>query len=142
MICSLWCLLCTGAAPDAAAAAAKLSPTPVVSLQHLNEVHAAVLLVGCADGGVRVWRNHTFAGQQRLSTAFQACPAMLFLQVSQLHTSLRSHNHAGLGVAWLECNLLHHKAYHCVFPDNEAQPLKDFFTVFGVSRKSAVESDL
>ena len=62
-----------GAGPDAAAAAAKMSPTAVTSLQHLNEMHAGVLLVGCADGAVRVWRNYTFSGQQRLSTAFQVC---------------------------------------------------------------------
>ena len=66
-------LVSAGAAPDAAAAAAKAHPTAVTSLVHLNEVHAAVLLAGCADGTVRVWRNHTFRGQQRLSAAFQVC---------------------------------------------------------------------
>lgn len=63
-----------GAAPEAAASAAKQAPAAVTSLHHLNDVHVAMLMAGCADGTVRVWRNHTFCGQQRLSTAFQVSP--------------------------------------------------------------------
>ena len=39
----------------------------------VNAVHAGILMAGSADGAVRVWRDYTFRGTQRLATAWQVC---------------------------------------------------------------------
>ncbi|CAL8465312.1 g4847 [Coccomyxa elongata] len=49
-------------------------PTTVVNCWQLNEAQAGLLMVGGADGSVRVWRDYTFRGTQRLATAWQAVP--------------------------------------------------------------------
>ena len=38
-------------------------------------MQAGLLMVGAADGSVRVWRDYTFRGTQRLATAWQVRPA-------------------------------------------------------------------
>ena len=52
----------------------------VVALYHLNEIQGGMLLSGAADGSVRVWRNFSHRGAQRLASAWRvsgsstACP--------------------------------------------------------------------
>ena len=50
----------------------------VVALYHLNEIQGGMLLSGAADGSVRVWRNFSHRGAQRLASAWR---------VSRLHTT-------------------------------------------------------
>lgn len=44
-------------------------------------MQAGLLMVGAADGSVRVWRDYTFRGTQRLATAWQV----------RLRTQISSH---------------------------------------------------
>lgn len=46
---------------------ARVPPCP----PQLNELHNGLLMACAADGSVRVWRNYTLRGQQRLATAWQ-----------------------------------------------------------------------
>lgn len=51
-------------------------PAPVHLLRtcpQLNELHNGLLMACTADGSVRVWRDYTLRGQQRLATAWQVC---------------------------------------------------------------------
>jgi len=43
----------------------------VVALYHLNEIQGGMLLSGAADGSVRVWRNFSHRGAQRLASAWR-----------------------------------------------------------------------
>lgn len=45
----------------------------------LLAAQAGLLMVGAADGSVRVWRDYTFRGTQRLATAWQVCPAQMII---------------------------------------------------------------
>ncbi|CAL5222212.1 g4544 [Coccomyxa viridis] len=49
-------------------------PMSVVNMWQLNELQAGLLMVAAADGSVRVWRDYTYRGSQRLATAWQAVP--------------------------------------------------------------------
>ncbi|CAK0786809.1 hypothetical protein CVIRNUC_010023 [Coccomyxa viridis] len=49
-------------------------PMTVVNMWQLNELQAGLLMVAAADGSVRVWRDYTYRGSQRLATAWQAVP--------------------------------------------------------------------
>lgn len=43
----------------------------IVNMFHINETHAGLLIAGLADGSVYVWRNYTYAHNQRLATAWR-----------------------------------------------------------------------
>ncbi len=43
----------------------------MVALYHLNEIQGGMLLSGAADGSVRVWRNFSHRGAQRLASAWR-----------------------------------------------------------------------
>ncbi len=49
-------------------------PPRVLALRTLNEADRPLLLVGAADGAVRVFRDYAARGEQRLATAFRATP--------------------------------------------------------------------
>ena len=42
-----------------------------MALYHLNEIQGGMLLSGAADGSVRVWRNFSHRGAQRLASAWR-----------------------------------------------------------------------
>lgn len=44
----------------------------VAALYQLNESHGSLLMACAADGAVRVWRDYTLRGGQRLATAWQS----------------------------------------------------------------------
>ncbi len=47
-------------------------PVTVTALYQLNELADGLLVACAADGAVRVWRNYTRRGHQRLATAWQS----------------------------------------------------------------------
>ncbi|KAL4421494.1 hypothetical protein ABPG75_010785 [Micractinium tetrahymenae] len=47
-------------------------PLGVRALYQLNELHNGLLMTCAADGSVRIWRDYTLRGQQRLATAWQS----------------------------------------------------------------------
>ena len=53
----------------------------------MNAVFNGLLLAGAADGGVRVWRDYTFPGTQKLATAWQVS-LVTFQTYRSLHVSL------------------------------------------------------
>jgi hypothetical protein len=52
----------------------ELPHVAVRAVYHLNEVQGGLLLAGAADGAVRVWRNFSYRGAQRLASTWQASP--------------------------------------------------------------------
>ncbi|KAL4426136.1 hypothetical protein ABPG77_007418 [Micractinium sp. CCAP 211/92] len=60
-----------GASGRGGSAAAGL-PVGVRALYQLNELHSGLLMACAADGSVRIWRDYTLRGQQRLATAWQS----------------------------------------------------------------------
>lgn len=60
-----WAWACAGSPRE------RQQTATVRALYHLNELFQGVLLAGCSDGSVRVWRDYTVQGQQRLATAWQ-----------------------------------------------------------------------
>ena len=49
----------------------RVLPAHVTFMRQLNESDGPVLLAGSSDGAVRVWRNYTLPGNQRMATALQ-----------------------------------------------------------------------
>lgn len=56
-------------------AAGRLPDLPSSRLDVYFQLQAGLLMVGAADGSVRVWRDYTFRGTQRLATAWQVRPS-------------------------------------------------------------------
>ncbi|KAG1677758.1 hypothetical protein FOA52_001070 [Chlamydomonas sp. UWO 241] len=61
-----------GAAPAAEGRGAPVLQARVSFLRQLNEQDGPMLLAGCVDGSVRVWRNYTLKDAHSLATALQA----------------------------------------------------------------------
>lgn len=65
------CSFNAGDAPDLLQKKKGTMAASLVAMWQINAVFNGLLLAGAADGGVRVWRDYTFPGTQKLATAWQ-----------------------------------------------------------------------